>query len=51
MINWHKHILDSEKRDEYIDFTMICVFFVFCCLPPHFKTVKIIFNFNIFLVK
>ncbi|KAF0772814.1 hypothetical protein FWK35_00003632 [Aphis craccivora] len=35
-----KLYLDSERSDECIDFTMMCVFFLFLCLSPRFGAVK-----------
>ncbi|KAF0717294.1 hypothetical protein FWK35_00031604 [Aphis craccivora] len=33
-------ILDSERSDECIDFTMLCVFFFFFCVCVHKKVSK-----------
>ena len=42
-INW-LIFLDSERSDECIDFTMMCVFFfiLFLCLSSRFGAVKVL---------
>jgi len=37
----YNNILDSERSDECIDFTIICVFFLFCVLAT-FWVVKML---------
>ncbi|KAF0701574.1 Uncharacterized protein FWK35_00035614 [Aphis craccivora] len=38
-------ILDSERSDECIDFTMLCIFFFFLCLCTR-ESVKIMLQFQ-----
>ncbi|KAF0707204.1 Uncharacterized protein FWK35_00032577, partial [Aphis craccivora] len=38
-------ILDSERSDECIDFTMLCVFFLFLCTR---ESVEIMLQFQTF---
>jgi len=44
----YKQFLDSERNDDCIDFTMMCVFFVSVIMVWSSKTASIFFNIILF---